>query len=353
MIKRAFVSLAVVLPLSGVTHHRYHVSHLPSLGGGTSLGSSINNRGWIAGRSNLTGNQTRHAVLWRNGGLTDRGTLGGPNSNAVWPVKATNGLVVGISQTAEPDPRNEDWSCATFFPAATRKGFRCVGFAWRDGVMRELPTLGGTHGFATGANNAGQIVGWAENTVEDPECVPPQVLQFRAVVWGPDGSVRELPPLAGDSVSAATAINASGKVVGISGICDDAVGKFSARNAVIWENGVPRSLGDIGGRAWNTAMAINAAGDVAGFANVTDTPGGAFNAHAFLWTARRGIRDLGTLGDDVFSQAYGIQPGYAGTLTIAADIDDQGRITGQAFDPAQNAFVAFVANPVRHPERPK
>ena len=63
-------------------------------------------------------------------------------------------------------------------------GYQCLGFVWEDGVMRPLPTLGGTNGFATGANNKGQIVGWAENTVHDPTCVAPQVLQFRAVVWG-------------------------------------------------------------------------------------------------------------------------------------------------------------------------
>jgi len=43
-------------------------------------GNSINNRSWVAGYSNLAGNQSRHAALWRDGALTDLGTLGGPNS---------------------------------------------------------------------------------------------------------------------------------------------------------------------------------------------------------------------------------------------------------------------------------
>ena len=91
--------------------------------------------------------------------------------------------------------------------------------------MRALPTLGGNNGFATGANNRGQVVGWAENAVQDPTCVPPQVLQFRAVIWGPeDDQIQELLPLPGDTSSAATAINNRGQVVGISGICDQAVG---------------------------------------------------------------------------------------------------------------------------------
>ena len=369
-------------PVQQDTQVLYTVTHLPSLGGTSSLAGSINNRGWVAGRSNLPGNQSRHAVLWRSGVLTDLGTLGGPNSNIVWPVKNTSGLLAGISQTAEPDPLGEAWSCSAFFPGATGRGYRCLGFAWQDGVMRALPTLGGTHGFATGANNRGEIVGWAENTVHDPTCVAPQVLQFRAVIWGPgEGAILELPPLPGDSVSAATALNDRGQVVGISGICDDAVGKFSAIHAVLWQDGVPIDIGNIGGNAWNTSMAINHRGDIVGFANVSVTPNGEFNAHAFLRKAGEEMQDLGTLPlpGHVFSQAYGINadgqvvgrscdadfncvaflwqdgvmtelrtlvPGYTGVLTHAGDIDDTGRIVGQAFDPVAGVFVAYVATPI-------
>jgi uncharacterized membrane protein len=59
------------------------------------------------------------------------------------------------------------------------------GFIWKNGVMRALPTLGGNNGFASGVNNRGQIVGWSENKVYDHTCTPPQVLQFRAAIWGP------------------------------------------------------------------------------------------------------------------------------------------------------------------------
>ncbi len=61
---------------------RYDVTQLPSLGGGSSAGFSINNRGWVAGRSNLAGNRVRHATLWRNGSLTDLGTLGSRSPTA-------------------------------------------------------------------------------------------------------------------------------------------------------------------------------------------------------------------------------------------------------------------------------
>ena len=361
---------------------RYHVVVQRSLGGTSSLGTSINNLGWVAGRSNLPGNQSRHATLWRDGTLTDLGTLGGPNSAVLWPVKNVRGVVSGISQTADLDPSNEFFSCSFFFPGATRTGYRCVGFRWHNGVMTALPTLGGKNGFATGTNNAGFTVGWAQNTTIDPKCVAPNTQQFRAVVWAPNGTVaRELAPLANDTTTAATAINERGQVVGISGICDQAAGRFSAIRAVLWENGVPTSLGSFGGVAWNTPMAINQRGDVVGFANASAADAGNFNPRAFWWRKGKGMQPLAALPGHITSQATGINERHQIVgqscdaddncravvwrgcevtdlnavmetstplvLTTANDIDDLGRITGQAFDTASGQFVAFVATPVR------
>ena len=356
----------------------YHVQQLGSLGGTTSAGTSINERGWIAGFSNLAGDDTTHATLWRDGATVDLGTLGGPNSAVLWPVRNNAGLIVGVAETAEIDPLEEAWSCSFFFPSAT--GHTCLGFVWQDGEMSALPTLGGNNGFATGVNNLGQVVGWAENTVHDPTCNLPQRLQFRAVLWDTrhDNLVQELPPLPGDTVSAATAINDRGQVVGISGICDNAVGRFSAAHAVLWERGAPTDLGDLGGEAWNTPMAINHRGEVVGFANLPGGDSGAFNAHAFLWTEAKGMQDLGTLPGDAISQGLGINgrgqvvglscggsgcraflwdgvmtdlntlvtPDYAGLLVFANDINDAGQITGQTIDPATGDAVAFMAAPL-------
>jgi len=380
-------ALGIALPLLGAAassartaapHTSYRVTPLGSLGGTAGAGSSINDRGWIAGFSNLPGDQTSHATLWRDGKTTDLGTLGGPNSAVLWPVKNDTGLVAGVAETAKTDRLGEAWSCSAFFPSAT--GHTCLGFVWQDGHMRALLTLGGDNGFATGADDQGQVVGWAENRVHDPTCNPPQVLQFRAALWDTrHGTVRELRPLRGDTTSAATAINDRGQVVGISGICDNAVGRFSAAHAVLWEHGKATKLGDLGGVAWNTPMAINQQGHVVGFANLPGGDPGAFHAHAFLWTAASGLRDLGTLPGDVISQALGVNgrgqivglscgaggcraflwqhgtmtdlntlltPGFGGHLVFANDVNDAGAITGQALDPATGAAVAFRATPV-------
>src|SRR4029077_21266716 len=102
---------------------QYTITDLTSLGGANSRANSINNRSWLAGYSNLAGNQSRHAALWRDGALTDLGTLGGPNSNVTWSVKSNSGLVAGIAQTATPDPLGEAWSSAAFYPGATGTGY--------------------------------------------------------------------------------------------------------------------------------------------------------------------------------------------------------------------------------------
>src|SRR6476469_3275737 len=175
---------------------QYQVSSLPTLGGTSNAGNSINNQSWVAGYSRLTGNQRRHAALWRNGSLTDLDTLGGPNSSVTWNVKNTQGIIVGISQNADPEPLGEAWSRAAFYSSPRNVGYINLGFVWQNNQMRGLPVFpGGNNGFATGANNLGQVVGWAENGVHDNACVSPQVLQFHPAIWtlGPPDQIQDLP----------------------------------------------------------------------------------------------------------------------------------------------------------------
>jgi probable HAF family extracellular repeat protein len=352
-----------------------------SLGGTPSRGVAINNQGLVAGFSTLA-DGTRHAALWRNGAITDLGTLGGPGSSVPWPGINNNGIVVGISLTNEVDLLDEDWSCEAggFIPTTTN--LVCRGFWWENGAIHELPTLGGTHGFATEVNSRGQIVGWAENLVHDPTCVGVQVLQFRAVMWEPKkGAKQELPPLPGDSASAATAINDSGQAVGISGKCDQAVGRFSALHAVLWDHGTPTEIPNLGGTTWHTPMDINERGDVVGFSNPPGPgdPEGDFIAHAFYWNKHSDEAvDIGVLEGDAFSEAFAINSrgqvvgvsfgGLNGShaflwqngvlrdlndlvdiapdvLQSAQDINDAGQITGRVRDAATGQVLMFVATP--------
>jgi probable HAF family extracellular repeat protein len=381
--KRWCIPLAVAAALAGGAFAQaasaatqYHVVELPSLGGSYAIGNSINRFGMVAGFSTLADNQTIHAAAWPFGVKTDLGTLGGTHSAVLWPVKNDFGLISGISQTGTPDPNGESWSCSAFIP---KTGSTCLGFLWIAGKMRALqPLPGGNNSFATGTNNRMQTVGWAETGYHDPTCNThhdsDQVLQFLPVVWGPGrNQIRTLPLLAGDSDGAATAINDHGDIVGISGDCDQAVGRDSARHMVLWTNGKAIDLGNIGGGSWNTPMAINGYGDIVGFAS---TAGG--DLHAFYrGRADAAPTDMGVLYPaDTLSQAYGINddgvavgmscgsecnafvwqdgvmtdlqtlaPGYSGTFLYAQDINELGEITGQAKS-ASGDYVTFLAVPI-------
>src|SRR4026207_1177333 len=193
---------------------QYNVSTLDSLGGTSSGGNSINDQSWAAGCSRLP-DRNRHATLWRNGALTDLYTLGGPNSSVTWNVKNTAGIIVGVSQTITPEPLGENWSSAAFYSTPNNVGYINLGFVWQQGQIRGLPNFpGGNNGFATGANNLGQVVGWAENGVHDPTCCCTQVLQFLPAVWtlGQPDQTKDLPLITGDSSGAATAINDNGQM---------------------------------------------------------------------------------------------------------------------------------------------
>jgi probable HAF family extracellular repeat protein len=374
------VAMGCGLLVASQQPQQYNITDLPSLGGQNNRANSINNRDWLAGFSNLTGNTMRHAALWRDGVLTDLGTLGGPNSATTWSVKANSGIVAGISQTSTPDPLGEAWSSAAFYPGATGTGYINLGFVWENGTMRALPTLGGNNGFATGANSRGQIVGWAETAVHDATCVPPQQLQFLPVVYGKQPSaISALPLPAGDTSGAATGINEQGQVVGISGICDQAVGRYTAKHALLWDrNGNIVDLGNLGAQLWNTPTNINQRGDVVGFAATSNSDVDGDFLEAFIWTPESGMQPLGFLPGDVHSEAYGInekrqvvglscdangncraffwQDGvmtdlntlkptsYTARLEQARDINEASEIAGRSIDPVTGR-KAFLATP--------
>lgn len=379
---------------AGTSSGGYTVTVLPSLGGTNSAANTINGRGWPMGTSFLSGNTIMHAALWRNGGVTDLGTLGGPNSAVEWPVGNDRGYVSGISETSKDDPLGEStaWSCHAFLPDGGSSGKTCLAFVWHAGHMRPLPTLGGNNGYGAGMNEDGAIVGWAETKRHDPTCVAPQILQFLPAVW--NAQTRKVTPLPTVTVrgktdpdGAATAVNRAGDVVGISGICYKAVGSFSAQHAVFWKSGKPIELKTIGGHSWNTPTAINDEGQIVGFLNVK----GKADRHgdpafiSVIWNdARSKPTVIGTLPGDALSEPTSINNGGVvlgvsfpssdiftwqnGTMTdltlalLNADpdvravsvggINDSGQIAGQACVlvsgacPSSGAtFVTFLATP--------
>jgi probable HAF family extracellular repeat protein len=94
-------------------------------------------QGQVVGDSDLEGDVTQHGFSWKNGVLTDLGTLGEDFSTATWVNEA--GEVVGF--------------------ASTESGFR-KAFRWRKGRMEDLGTVDGDLcSAAWSINERGQIVG--------------------------------------------------------------------------------------------------------------------------------------------------------------------------------------------------
>jgi probable HAF family extracellular repeat protein len=290
---------------------RYTVTDLGTLGGFFTQASLVNDHGVVSGVSSLP-DGTQHAVIWANGSLSDIGTpgLGGPNSLAIGVNE--KGQVAVQAESSTLDPNNENF-CAYF------TGLECLPSRWQDGVMTQLPLLGGNNGTVNQINNRGEIAGIAENSTRDPDCpsaravngTGPQVLDFEAVIWGAQGEVTQLSPLRGDTVGMAMWLNDSGQAVGTSGTCANTVLPpfVVGPHAVLWEkDGSVTDLGNLGGTAnpalvgtGNVAFAINNQGQVTGVSTLADNT----HTHAFLWTRDTGMQDLGTLPGDVNSAGLG------------------------------------------------
>src|SRR5215472_13141093 len=308
----SFFAMAMAMPIrligQGIhqaTQTLYVVQDLGTFGGTQGVAEGVSNKGWVVGDANLLGDQSVHAALWRNGVVTDLGTLGGVNSQEQWPVKDNRGLIVGDTEMAVADPFNEDFCGFDSNGGVPQTGLVCVGFLWQDGIMTALPTLGGNNAQALGINNRGKAVGMAEQSTQDPNCIPPQVLDIQAVIWGPKtGEIQILPPLPGDTSAWGIGINDAGQVVGVSGDCVspnfNAPRATTPQHAVVWQNGTVTNIGTLGG-SYIFPWAINSRGQVTGQAS----PPGDTTLHSFLW--RKGIMtDLGEIPGDFGSLAFGL-----------------------------------------------
>src|ERR1039457_1996762 len=250
----------------------YTVTDLGVLGAGKNATAfDTNDVGWVAGSSNLTAGGPQHAFVWYgHGPLTDLGTLGGaacPLRNSAADGPNLLGETAIGSEISTPDPDGEDF-------CAYGTHLQCRGVVSRNGkliALRNLP--GGRNANAFGINDLGQLVGFSENGVRDSTCVnatPFQVFRFEAVMWEPNGEVRELSPLKhkGDTVAFAMGVNDLGQAVGSSGTCaTQGLPPFNVTglHAVLWErDGSPTYLGTLGDAthtAFNSASSINNHGE--------------------------------------------------------------------------------------------
>ncbi len=307
----------------------YKVTDLGVLHSNNNLGCamSLNDEGWtfIMSGNLPPGEQDNQLGQLLNGrGMLDidgfkfdLGTLGGKNTWMNWGQINDWGQIVGYSETNVPDPNGED--ICGFGTHLT-----CRPFIWQLFQMSALRTLGGNNGQASGINLSGQIAGYAENGVVDSTC--PQGTTNNRIDLGAfwtNGNPKTVPhalsPLGSDPDSIAFGINDQGQTVGYSGTCT------AANHAVIWQNGTPTALPDLGVEGLSLAWAINDQGQMVG---EVLRPDGA-TTYAAFWPNPNEIISLGTLPGDFGSLASGISP-------------DGQSIVGSTWDSNLNWTHAFI-----------
>jgi probable HAF family extracellular repeat protein len=268
---------------------RFTLTDLGTLGGSSSMASSINDLAQAAGNS-LTVTGSEHAFLFSAGQMTDLGTLGGVSSEALGINN--QGHVVGQSLTAGQ---------------AAQHSFLSSG-----GKMIDLGTLGGLSSAAAGINDVDQVVGYSFTSVLGYSPTTGIVATHAFLSTG--GRMSDLGTLGG-ATSVGAGLNALGQAVGNSFTAANA-----ARHAVLFSDGRRIDLGTLGGLN-SFATGINALGQVVGNSFVAGN--GAFQA--FLSTDGKMI-SLNTLG---------------GTNSSANGINTLGQVAGES-DVAGGLEHAFL-----------
>ncbi|HTS28409.1 MAG TPA: hypothetical protein VMH81_21195 [Bryobacteraceae bacterium] len=307
---------------------QYSVTDLGTFGGSFGVAYSVSNEGRVAGAANMPDGTQRGFLSGIGSTKYDLGTLGGPNSN-MGGLNASNVMAL-FAETSKKDPLGQDF-------CGYGTNLICLPAIW-NGALTPLPTLGGNNGIAFAINDAGQATGVTENSTKDSTCSQAhQALDFEAVLWGPNpGQVQSLPPLPGDTVGFALALNSSGQVAGASGTCaNTVVVPFAlAPHAVLWDHGTPISLGNLGGAMVAVAAGINDAGQVDGAADLpSEIPGfPGVQVHGFVWTQSTGMQDIGTVGSDFSS--------------LPEQINNKGQMVGASCDDMGNCRAFLWQNKV-------
>jgi probable HAF family extracellular repeat protein len=187
-------------------------------------------------------------------------------------------------------------------------------FLYSGAVMQDLGTFpGGSQSEATGINDSGQVVGYADNSSGS---------EHAFLVSG--GTMRDLGTLPGGSNSYATAINNSGQVVGYGD------GSDGNQHAFLYSGGAMQELTFPG--AWETlALGINNRGQVVGEAHIAGA-----NMGAFLYS-NGAMVDLNS-----------VTAARGWILEQATGINDSGEIVGYGVNPSGQTD-AFLLTPTPEP----
>jgi uncharacterized membrane protein len=253
------------------------------------------------------------AVLWRNGQITDLGTLpeGGYESFA----NAVNGTgqVIGGALNTVSDPNS--LAGPGFLPTQTR------AFLSEHGEMQDLGTLGGTDAIAQFINERGQVVGWSyTGSAPNTSCPGVFPVATGSFIWDRSHGMQDLGTLGG-TCTLVSGLNNNGTAVGIY------VNDEQIERGFVWQNGTIQDFDASLGGDFTGSEGINDRGAIAGWAYLA----GNASYHAALWQQVGNTTDLGVVAGDDCSFASSIN---AKTQIVGTSLGD-----GCTFDENSRGFL--------------
>ena len=340
----------LVAPAASYAQPRYTLTEFGTVAGGTAtVAEGINDDGVVVGTLSVGGR--RHAFIYEDGTVHDLGTFGQREAmagkvNEFGQVTITTiVVVVGVGRSGPgflydrrdgsarrlptlggsfgygTDINRAGQMAGISHPGGTGLRERAVRYDDHGRVITDLGTLGGTRSLGRGINDAGDVVGDALNGRLEGNAQIYRAFLRRAAGW----AMIDLGTLGGE-FSVAFDVNNRGQVVGQA--------EFNPRSrwhAFLWEDGVMRDLGTLMANSY--AQAVNESGDVVG--HMCDNV--QLNRHAFVYTGGV-LYDLNALAD--------LPAGW--TLREAYDVNELGQIVGWGTDAAGRS-AAFLLTPVPEP----